>query len=370
MSQKAVIRSEAERFFAAFQAAGAVAFEADHLLPADTLLDLYGEDIRARAYVTHDPNRGEMMLRPDFTVPVVQRHMSDGAEPARYSYMGEVFRKQEASPARASEYLQVGYELFDRDDPARADAEVFALFTALLAPYGLRAVTGDIGVVLAAISALDTTERRKRALQRHVWRPRRFRRLLDRFSGRSDAPATRAALIAQMADLGPEAMIDATDNWSGLRSPADVLRRMRALAEDDDALGMSAAQAEALERVLSLRETLPNAVAQLRDLAVDLPQIDSAISGLVRRIEALSAAGVAVDDLWFEASYGRTNMEYYDGFVFGFFDETDPHMLPVATGGRYDALTKILGNGREIAAVGGVIRPELLHGLSRQGGGI
>lgn len=127
MSQKAAIRSEAERFFAAFQAAGAVAFEADHLLPADTLLDLYGEDIRARAYVTHDPNRGEMMLRPDFTVPVVQRHMSDGAEPARYSYMGEVFRKQEASPARASEYLQVGYELFDRDDPARADAEVFAL---------------------------------------------------------------------------------------------------------------------------------------------------------------------------------------------------------------------------------------------------
>lgn len=30
MSQKAAIRSEAERFFAAFQAAGAVAFEADH----------------------------------------------------------------------------------------------------------------------------------------------------------------------------------------------------------------------------------------------------------------------------------------------------------------------------------------------------
>ncbi|MDC3265334.1 hypothetical protein OAU61_04555, partial [Planktomarina temperata] len=44
---------------------------ADILQPADVLLDLYGEDIRARAYVTSDPLRGEQMLRPDFTVPVV-----------------------------------------------------------------------------------------------------------------------------------------------------------------------------------------------------------------------------------------------------------------------------------------------------------
>jgi ATP phosphoribosyltransferase regulatory subunit len=73
--------------------------ETDLLQPAETLLDLYGEDIRARAYVTHDPDRGEMMLRPDFTVPVVQMHMAGGADPARYTYMGEVFRTQRAARA-------------------------------------------------------------------------------------------------------------------------------------------------------------------------------------------------------------------------------------------------------------------------------
>ena len=95
MTPKAATRAEAERLHAAFLAAGAVAVEADILLPAGTLLDLYGEDIRARAYVTADPLNGEMMLRPDFTVPVVQAHMAGGAEPARYAYMGEVFRRQE-----------------------------------------------------------------------------------------------------------------------------------------------------------------------------------------------------------------------------------------------------------------------------------
>ncbi len=36
---------------------------------------------------------------------------------------------------------------------------------------------------------------------------------------------------------------------------------------------------------------------------------------------------------------------------------------PVATGGRYDALTRRLGQGREIPAVGGVIRPDLVLAL-------
>jgi ATP phosphoribosyltransferase regulatory subunit len=117
MTQKAAIRAEGERLFAAFRDAGALLVEADILLPAETLLDLYGEDIRARSYVTRDPLRGEMVLRPDFTVPVVQAHMAHGADPARYCYLGEVFRKQDHLGPRASEYLQVGFEVFDRTAP-------------------------------------------------------------------------------------------------------------------------------------------------------------------------------------------------------------------------------------------------------------
>ena len=53
-------------------------------------------------------------------------------------------------------------------------------------------------------------------------------------------------------------------------------------------------------------------------------------------------------------------MEYYDGFVFGFYVPGRPDLPPLASGGRYDALTRVLGQGREIPAVGGVIRPGLL----------
>jgi ATP phosphoribosyltransferase regulatory subunit len=74
----------------------------------------------------------------------------------------------------------------------------------------------------------------------------------------------------------------------------------------------------------------------------------------------MKARGIDVDSLDFEASYGRTSMEYYDGFVFGFYAETKPGLPPVASGGRYDALTRQLGQGDEIPAVGGVLRPDLM----------
>jgi ATP phosphoribosyltransferase regulatory subunit len=87
------------------------------------------------------------------------------------------------------------------------------------------------------------------------------------------------------------------------------------------------------------------------------------VDRLARRFEALSERGIDIAALDFEASYGRTQMEYYDGFVFGFHAEKRPDLPPVATGGRYDALTRRLGQGREIPAVGGVIRPGLLLDL-------
>ncbi|MYM56966.1 ATP phosphoribosyltransferase regulatory subunit [Thalassovita mangrovi] len=354
MAEKARIRAEAARLRALFEAQGAQGFETSILQPAEVLLDLYGEDIRARAYVTSDALRGEQMLRPDFTVPVVQAHMAYGAEPARYTYAGEVFRRQEDDPDRENEFMQVGYEVFDRENPIDSDAEVFSVIQSALGGARLRAATGDIGILMAAVAGLQTTDARKKALRRHIWHPRRFRALLDRYSGRSPVPAARKALLAAadpFAGGAPEI---------GLRSRAEVEARIAALKADAAAAPISEREVELLDALLQVRETLPNALEHLRDIAVDMPAIVKAVDRLARRMKALDRRGVDVAALDFEASYGRTSMEYYDGFVFGFYAEGRPDLPAVATGGRYDALTRVLGQGREIPAVGGVVRPGLL----------
>ena len=112
----AALEAEVARLLALFEGAGALRVEPAVLQRADVLLDLYGEDIRARAFVTSD-GEAEMMLRPDFTVPVVERHMAMGVTPARYAYAGSVWRRQPAGAERAAEYLQ-------RTVGARVDGQV------------------------------------------------------------------------------------------------------------------------------------------------------------------------------------------------------------------------------------------------------
>jgi ATP phosphoribosyltransferase regulatory subunit len=360
MPPKAAIRAEGERLLAAFVAAGAVPVETDVLQPAGTLLDLYGEDIRARAYVTDDPLQGEMMLRPDFTVPVVQAHMAHGADPARYAYLGEVFRKQVRGSGRASEYLQVGYEVFDRSAPEVADAEVFALFGDLLSDLKLRPVTGDVGILMAAVRGLDTTERRKTALLRHIWRPARFRSLLDRFAGRAPVPAGRLRLLERLATGTPAALIAEAGTFVGLRSAEEITARAEALVADAATPPIKATEAALLYDLLGLEAPAAAALTHLRGITPLLPAIGSAVDRFAARLEALSEQGVDVGTLAFEASHGRTSLEYYDGFVFSFHADGLP---PVASGGRYDALTAVLGQGASIPAVGGVIRPGLVTRL-------
>lgn len=358
MAPKAEARAEADRLMAAFRAAGAQPVEADILQPAEVLLDLYGEDIRARAYVTNDPIRGEMMLRPDFTVPVVQMHMAGGADPARYAYMGEVFRKQEHLSERKSEYFQVGYEVFARENPEAADAEVFALFARLLAPLGLRAVTGDIAILMAAVRGLNTLDSRKAALLRHIWRPRRFTRLLDRFGGRVPVPESRTRLLAAMAS--GDSLADAP--LVGLRTEQEIAARLEALREDAAHPPIPQDEVARIETLLNLAAKSPVALARLRDLCREMPAILPAVDRMEARLAALAARGIDVGALDFEASHGRTTLEYYDGFVFS-FHAADPDLPPVASGGRYDAMTVVLGQGRSIPAVGGVIRPGLVADL-------
>ena len=360
-SSKAAIRAEAEALLAAFRAAGAFPVEADLLLPAGTLLDLYGEDIRARAYTTQDPLQGEMMLRPDFTVPVVQAHMQGGADPARYCYLGEVFRRQETRDGRPSEYLQVGFELFDRAAPEAADAEVFALFSRMLAGLSLRSATGDIGILMAAVRGLATTERRRAALLRHIWRPRRFRALLDRFSGRAPVPHARAALLARLSHGSPAALIAEAGPLVGLRDAEEIAERATALIEDASSPPIAAPEAALLYDLLSLQAPAEAALAHLRGITPLLPAIATSVDKFAARLDALRGRGIATDTLPFEASLGRTSLEYYDGFVFSLHGPEG--MPPVASGGRYDALTAVLGQGRSIPAVGGVIRPGLVAAI-------
>lgn len=361
------LEGEVARILGHFGAAGAMRVEPSALQPAELLLDLYGEDIRARAFVTADDG-AEMMLRPDFTLPIVRLHTEAGAEPARYAYCGPVWRRQEFGSDQPREYLQAGFEIFEAGDPAGSDAEVLALILAGVGDAPVEVVTGDLGLVFAAIDALETSAARKAALRRHVWRPARFRALLERYGvGHAAATARRAALIAAQAERRVPALIEAAGVAIGLRDADDIAARVEALATEAETPPLDPAAVDRIGALLAVTGDAVDAVGRLRVVAAGAPDLLAAVDRAEARLAAFADRGIDPRRLRFEASFGRTTLEYYDGFVFGVLPKGGAVLPPVASGGRYDALTAVLGRGTGIPAVGGIILPEALLAL-REGG--
>ena len=93
-----------------------------------------------------------------------------------------------------------------------------------------------------------------------------------------------------------------------------------------------------------------------------MPSIAPAVARIATRMQAIADRGIDLDGIVLDDSHGRTTLEYYDGFTFSFVADRDGWPA-IASGGRYDALTRVLGKGREIPAVGGIIRPGLIAEL-------
>jgi ATP phosphoribosyltransferase regulatory subunit len=304
-----------------------------------------------------------MILRPDFTVPFVRLHMDAGAGTARFVYCGPVWRRQVAGSDRPREFLQAGFEIFEAGDPAAGDAEVLALILDALGGAPVDLVTGDLGLVLAAIAALATSPARKAALRRHVWRPARFHALLRQFGEEhGEARARRATLLAAEAEGRTRTLVGA-GTAVGVRGADEVLARVAHLAEEATTPPLDPGEVARIEAVLAVGGPAPGAVGELRGLARGVPGLAAAVDRLEARLAAFAARGLRTDDLRFEASFGRTSLEYYDGMVFGALPRERDDLPPVASGGRYDALTRVLGGGAGIPAVGGIVRPEALVAL-------
>jgi len=349
-----------------FAEAGYTPVEPQHLFPAETLLDLYGEDVRTRVFVFPDTGwGGELCLRPDFTVPVALAHGQGGwARPASYAYQGPVFRRQDPLTTRPIEYLQAGVESFGGVDAGTDDARIYALIHRGLDTVGVgpRAVrTGDLGIVFALLDALGLPEFRRRRLRRHIWRPAKFHALLEEFmAGPPAASATRMRLLAAVSE-GNEAVAAvalAAGEQVGAREMAEVISRAHRLAEEAAAPPMPIAQAELIENALAVSGPAGACLAALRRLtaAADV-DISDALDRFEARLDALNRIGIDAEELPFDTAFGRS-LEYYDGFVFEILAEDRPDLPPLAGGGRYDAMTARLGAGRTVPAVGAMIRPE------------
>ena len=91
-----IASSAGERALGRFLAAGFRRIEPAILHPASIFLDMSGEEIRGRLFLTADAAGDELCLRPEYTIPVCRAYLGSekAGAVAEYCYLGPVFRAQ------------------------------------------------------------------------------------------------------------------------------------------------------------------------------------------------------------------------------------------------------------------------------------
>jgi ATP phosphoribosyltransferase regulatory subunit len=355
-------QARAAALLAQFEAAGYVRAEPDILQPAEPFLDLSGEDIRRRMYLTTDAAGCEFCLRPDLTIPVARDYLASPAagSPAGFCYLGKVFRfRPNASP----EFMQAGIESFGRRDIAAADAEMLALAIEATAKFGLPAPEirmGDVGLFAALVSAIDLPAAWKRRLVKDFNRAETLEHDLDQMATDAAGRAEYHGVLSALAGAdrrGAQALITDLLSIAGIsavggRSINEIAERFLDQAALTSGARLPQETRGVIRRFLAIAGDPDEASAALRALAADAGlDMAPALDLFESRTRFLAARGINVRMIKFSTSYGR-GFDYYTGLVFELHDPAGRAQRPLVAGGRYDGMLTRLGSASPIPAVG------------------
>jgi ATP phosphoribosyltransferase regulatory subunit len=384
-STSAAPDARAGALLASFERAGYTRLTPAILQPAEPFLDLSGEDIRKRMYLTTDPQGRELCLRPDLTIPVSRDYLASpsAGTPQGFCYLGPVFRhrKEKSEGDNGSgEFLQAGIESFGRSDTAAADAEMLALGLEATGHYGLSKPDirmGDVALFSALVTALDLAPAWKRRLIKDFNHKSSLAHDLDRLSiSPSHARPEYQGVLAALAGSDPKAAHAlVTDLLSiagitavGGRSVGEIADRFLEQAALGAQTSLPKETRALIEKFLAISGDPDEAAAELRAFARQAfvrhakVALDAALDLFESRTGFLAARGVDVSRIRFSTAFGR-GLDYYTGYVFELHDPDARVAGQLVAGGRYDGLLTRLGSPKSIPAVGFAVWIERLAAL-------
>ncbi|CAM1639912.1 Class II Histidinyl-tRNA synthetase (HisRS)-like catalytic core domain [Bartonella apihabitans] len=328
------------------------------LQPAEPFLDMAGEDLRRRIFMTENENGDSLCLRPEFTIPVCIKHIKTGATtPRRYAYIGEVFRQ---SRSGENGFYQAGIEDLGDVDEANADARTLhdasALLEHILTNTDYTIFLGDQNVFASVLQELGLVPTWQKRLLRSFGNAKQLRDLLHILAepkSEQSLPDNLMKLVeaqdeSELTNYIEEEMLDAGISPSAGRSPTEIARR---LLEKQllSSVKLTKPVLEALEEFLAIRLPLDDAEDALFDFGKKYELVsDQFLMPFKARNRAFEAQGIGLESVQYDAAFGRP-LDYYTGFVFEIRKNSGDVIIG---GGRYNRLMTMLGADRPIPAVG------------------
>ena len=352
-------RAAGGRAWAHFLDAGFEAIEPPILQPAGRFLDMSGEEIRGRLYLTSDASGEELCLRPDYTIPVCLAHLTGPAPdaPAQYAYLGPVFR---AAPGQSGERLQTGFECYGRRDIEAADAEMLdhALAGAARAgAEGLRVRIGDVRMFDGVIGALGLSDAWRRRVRRGLAQGKALTAILEGAGNGASAQSGVLAALEKADHAGAKALVKDLIAIAGIatvggRDVAEIADRFLEQAAERAEGGVGAEPQAILTRFLAISGDPDASAEELRSLADDAGlELEDLLTTFEERNGFIASRGLPIETFRYDPGFVR-DLDYYTGFV---FEAAAAGARPVMVGGRYDGLARRMGAKTDIPAIGAAI---------------
>lgn len=341
-----------------FAGRGATRIDTPVIQPAAPFLDMAGEDLRRRIFLTESATGESLCLRPEFTIPVCLRHIENATgTPRRYAYLGEVFRQRREGD---NEFYQAGIEDLGETATDLADARAVndsvQIIANLLPGRPLSVTLGDQAIFEAVVRAVGLPAGWQKRLIQAFGNPAHLEHLLHRLATAQPvsglSPEVENLLKQEEAALVGH--IDRTMQETGYsanasRSPREIATRLReklVLAETR----LDGAALLLLREFLSLELPLSEASAALAGFADAAGlSLGAALGHFEARVAALADLGLDLSRVTYRAAFGRP-LDYYTGLVFEVTQAGNAAVL--AGGGRFDRLLTLLGAREDIPAVG------------------
>ncbi len=302
-----------------YESFGFVAVETPVFEMKDVLLTKSGGETEKQVYFVQSTGAiqngqpPDLALRFDLTVPLaryVAEHERELAFPFRRYQIQRVYRGERPQRGRMREFYQCDIDVIGKDrlDPAY-DAELPAIIVRIFRELGLQDFTINFSnrkVLLGLMAAwgLDDAEKQKLAMRE----------------------------IDKLDKIGVE-------------------RVAASLAE----LGIDEKTAALLLRLVGLRGSSVETLAELDGLGASHPLFAQGLSELRQTVAALAALGVPEKHALINLAIAR-GLDYYTGTVYETFIGGHPEFGSVCSGGRYDDLaghytkSKLPGVGISIGA--------------------
>ncbi len=355
------------------------------LQPTDLFLRKSGGEMASQMFSFLDPAGRQVSLRPEFTAPIMVRHLQDPGPahlPARWHYAGPVFRFGGPDSDDSGQFTQLGAELIG-STTVQADAELIGLAAHVLRELGIENCQirlADLQVLQALLDTLDLSDRAKSFLADSLpgltSGPDGNRDFRDRaqylhITGQGPENHDLAPAIAGLDDDQARQVLRGFLHWRhgdtpelGQRQPDEVLDRLlRKLRGSDDQARLD--HAFSLVSDLAGVKGAPKTACQEARRILQTAGADaSSLDRLLRLVEILGQNGLAGVDLHVDFGLAR-GFAYYNGIIFQVSHPSRP--APIGGGGRYDPLALALGSPAPVPALGFAYNLDTLAALAPQG---